>query len=135
MADRSEQKNGGVMVFVCNWIPAIGADNAGVVEAAYPANTTIVPVACTGRLTAGILLETFRSAGAVLVLGCSHEECHFVSGSKRCGDIIEETRELLPMVGIDPDRLGFELLTESDGNLFAETLTRFVHGLNGEKRA
>ena len=122
-------------MFVCNWIPAIGADNAGVVGASYPVNTTIVPVTCTGRLTAGILLEAFRSSEAVLVLGCAHEECHFVSGSRRCGDIIEETRELLPMVGIDPDRLGFELMTESDGNLFAETLTRFVQGVNGEKRA
>ena len=134
MTNRAEQKSGEILVFVCNWVPAIGADNAGVVEARYPANTTLIPVACTGRLTPGILLEAFRSAGAVLVLGCAHDECHFVSGSKRCGDIIEETRELLPMVGIDPGRLGFELLTESDGRNFADTLTRFAREVNGGKR-
>ncbi len=130
MTDRTH-KSDGILVFVCSWVPAIGADNAGVVEAAYPANTTIVPVACTGRLTPGILLGAFQSAGAVLVLGCAHEECHFVSGSRRCGDIIEETRELLPMVGIDPGRLGFELLSESDGKTFAETLTRFCRAADG----
>ena len=135
MTDRAQQKAGGIVVFVCNWVPAIGADNAGVVEASYPANTTLIPVACTGRLTAGILLEAFRSAGAVLVLGCAHDECHYVSGSQRCGDIIEETRELLPMVGIDPARLGFELLAESDGETFADTVTRFAREVDGGRRA
>jgi len=135
MTDRAEQKSGEILVFVCNWVPATGADNAGVVEARYPSSMTLIPVACTGRLTPGILLEAFRSAGAVLVLGCAHDECHFVSGSKRCGDIIEETRELLPMVGIDSGRLGFELLTESDGKTFADTLTRFACEVDGGKRA
>jgi coenzyme F420-reducing hydrogenase delta subunit len=126
------RENAGIVVFVCNWIPSIGADNAGVVDATYPANTTILPVACTGRLTPGTLLETFGSgAGAVLVVGCAEEECHYVSGSRRCGDVIEETRELLPLVGIEPDRLGFELLSELDGAGFAETVTRFAAGADG----
>lgn len=117
----------GIVVFVCNWIPLIGADNAGLLEAAYPASTSIVPVACTGRLTPGILLEAFGGgADGVLVAGCALDECHYVSGSRRCGDVIEKTRELLPLVGIEPDRLGFELLSETDGATFAGTVSRFT---------
>ena len=104
-----------ITVFICNWVPATGADNAGVVGAEYPPNTTIVNVACTGRLTPGILLEAFRTADAVLVIGCEHDECHYVSGSKRCGGIVDETRELLPLVGIDSERLSFVLMSDEDG--------------------
>lgn len=118
---------GGIVIFVCNWVPSIGADNAAAVEASYPANTTILPVACTGRLTPGILLRAFGSgAEAVLVVGCDLEECHYVSGSRRCGDAIKETRELLPLVGVDRDLLGFELLSETDGRTFAKTVSDFV---------
>jgi coenzyme F420-reducing hydrogenase delta subunit len=128
--------DGGVVVFVCNWVPSIGADNAALVEATYPANTTILPVACTGRLTPGILLRTFGSgAQAVLVVGCALEECHYVSGSHRCTGVIEETRELLPLVGVDPDLLGFELLSETDGRTFAKTVSDFVAVVESRVRA
>ncbi|MCK4547001.1 MAG: hydrogenase iron-sulfur subunit [Candidatus Eisenbacteria sp.] len=119
-------RHGGITVFICNWIPAAGADNAGVVEAQYPPSTTIIPIHCTGRLTSGILLEAFRSADAVLVVGCAHDECHYVAGSRRCEDIIDETRDLLPMVGIDAGRLGFVLMSESNGDAFADTVSRFA---------
>jgi len=119
--------NGGIVVFVCNWIPAIGADNAANVEATYPPTTTVLSVACTGRLTPGILLSAFEAgAEGVLVVGCAPEECHYVSGSLRCGDVIEETRELLSLVGIEPGLLGFELLSDVDGGAFAETVSRFA---------
>ena len=64
------------------------------------------------------------------VVGCAEDECHYVSGSLRCGDVIEETRELLSLVGIEPGRLGFELLSEVDGGAFAETVSRFAAGVD-----
>jgi coenzyme F420-reducing hydrogenase delta subunit len=61
-------RDSNVVIFTCNWYPAIAADNAGVVGEEYPSDTRIVTLTCAGRLTPALILDAFGSgAQGVLV--------------------------------------------------------------------
>lgn len=90
------------------------------------AGTTVVPVKCSGLVKVSFLLRLFaRDSDAVLVLGCLEQDCRYFNGSIRCRKIVDETRKILELAGIDPSRLGFELISESQGKEFKKIYKRF----------
>jgi len=115
-----------IIFYCCEWNPYIGADNAGAQEIQYPANIKIVPVNCSGRITPKLILNAFEyGADAVLIGACGKGECHYISGNKTCEAVVKETKQLLQLSGIDPQRLGFELFSEISGEYFVSVVTRF----------
>ena len=121
-----KNKNSLIFIFACEWIPYTSADNAGVSKLSYPVNTRIFRVNCTGRITPAHLINAFKQdAAGVLVAGCAEGECHYVNGNSECLRVIEETKQLLNYLGIEPDRLKFEMFAEMDGARFAEVVTTF----------
>ena len=44
----------------------------------------------------------------------------------KCGKVIEETREILRLLGIDERRLRLKWISASEGAVFAEEVHRFV---------
>ncbi len=53
-------------------------------------------------------------------------DCHYLEGNVRCQKVIEETREMLRLLGIDERRLRLKWISASEGAAFAEEIRSFV---------
>jgi coenzyme F420-reducing hydrogenase delta subunit len=116
-----------IAVVPCTWHPMTAMENAARDGLKHGANATVIPVKCTGLVKVSFLLRLFaRGLDGVLVLGCKDGDCHYYNGSKRCGDIVRETREVLELAGIPGKRLRFELISETQGKEYMRVLTDFI---------
>ena len=93
-------------------------------EFMYPHNVRILPVQCTGNVSARLIQKTFElGADGIIVLGCYEDKCHYESGSKAASIRINLLKSMLQFSGIDPGRL------EKDG-VFCESSDNFVRTAN-----
>ena len=121
-----------VVAFCCNWCSYAGADLAGVSRLQYPTNIRIIRLMCTGRLEPVFVLKAFEwGADGVLVSGCHPGDCHYISGNEKAQKKVEETWNLLDLLGIDRERLRLQWVSASEGQKFAESVTEFVEMLRG----
>ncbi len=94
---------------------------------------TVMPVKCTGLVKVSFLLKLFaKGIEGVLILGCNEGDCHYYNGSERCGQIVDETRELLALAGIPEKRLGFNLIADSQGKEFKRVVVGFGRQFAGK---
>jgi coenzyme F420-reducing hydrogenase delta subunit len=86
------------IAFRCNW--------AREAEPTRHAELKLVRVACIGRIPAGLLLQAIEhGAGQVLVLGCPENECRHQNGVRLARAQVGIVRDLLHLLGLDPDRV------------------------------
>ncbi len=124
-----------ILAFVCSWHPLAAADNAGADGRSYGTATAIVPVDCAGVVSAAAIIKAF-SAGAdgVLITACGRGDCHYSNGNESCEKVVEETRDLMRLAGVVPQRLRLDLSSDVDGGRFVALLDEFaaeIAGLNG----
>ncbi|MFP4169793.1 MAG: hydrogenase iron-sulfur subunit [Methanomassiliicoccales archaeon] len=116
-----------IVAFCCNWCAYAGADLAGVSRYQYSSRIRIVRVMCSGRVDPALLLRTFqKGADGVMVLGCHPGDCHYLNGNEEAERRVGRTRELMGLLGIDPERLYLNWVSASEGGRFAETTDDFV---------
>ncbi|HIE39038.1 MAG TPA: hydrogenase iron-sulfur subunit [Anaerolineales bacterium] len=116
-----------IVVFACNWCSYAGADLAGVSRMQYPPTTRVIRVMCSGRVTPGFILESFRQgADGVLVTGCHPGDCHYISGNEKALATVERTKRLLHLLGLETDRLRLEWISAAEGARFARVMTQFT---------
>jgi len=119
-------KSSMIVIFTCNWYPAIAADNAGVVGRSYTADTRVMTLTCAGHVTPATILDAFGSgAQGVLVAACKPELCHYVNGSSKCEEVVRETRELACLLGIGEERIMLETFDSEDVEHFATCVDAF----------
>lgn len=120
----------GYLVFACEWSGYSAAEIAGAQGLAYPANTRIIRLNCTGRLQPGLILKALElGAAGVMVLGCAPGLCHYEQGNERCAAAFEQAHGLAQLLAMD-DRLRLEWIPPDDGMRFAQVVSDFV----GERR-
>jgi coenzyme F420-reducing hydrogenase delta subunit len=111
----------------CQWHPLTAMENAAKDGFHYEGRAMVMPVKCTGLVKVSYLLKLFaKGVRGVLVLGCREDDCRYYNGSKRCAEIVEETREILDLAGIPPERLQFHVVGESQGAEFKRVLKGFL---------
>ncbi len=124
-----------IIMFACNWCSYAGADLAGVSRMQYPATQRIIRVMCSGRITPTFILDALTGgADGVIVSGCHFEDCHYISGSRKAEKVIEETRELMHLLGMDTRRLRFELISAAEGQKFATVAKEFTEEIQALNR-
>ena len=127
-----------ILAFVCSWHPLAAADNAGADGRSYGTATTIVPVDCAGVIPAAAVLKAFaRRAEGVLIAACGRGDCHYTNGNESCEAVVEKTRALMELAGIDSRRLRLDLSSDVDGGRFVALLDEFsgeLAKLNGRAR-
>ena len=113
-------------IIACSWHPLESIENAAREGFTYGPAILVLPVRCTGAVTIANMLRLFaKELEGDLVLGCVEGDCHYFNGSERCGEIVAETREILEWSGIAPERLGFTLVSGSEGKNFMNALGDF----------
>jgi F420-non-reducing hydrogenase iron-sulfur subunit len=109
-----------IIGFLCRWCSYAGADLAGTMRLQYPPNIRIIQVPCTGKIDILHLLQAFEvGADAVLVSGCHAGDCHYMAGNYYAWKRVERTQEILPKVGLEPERLEMFHVSASEGPKFA----------------
>jgi F420-non-reducing hydrogenase iron-sulfur subunit len=111
-----------VVAFCCHYCAYSAADLAGSMRLEYSPNVRIIKLMCTGKLDTSYLLKAFEDgADAVFVAGCEEGSCHFVEGNLRAKKRVNQAKNLLKEVGIEPERVEFFNIGASNAGLFAKT--------------
>ena len=130
------------VVFSCNWGAYSAVEAAGVQRLAYDPSVRLIRMMCAGRVHEGLLLRAFaQGAARVLVLACGHEgevsQCHYYAGNDRAGNdragndqaahAVTQVRQLMGLLGIDPQRLALAEMLPGEGDRFVSALEAFVN--------
>jgi F420-non-reducing hydrogenase iron-sulfur subunit len=62
----------------------------------------------------------------VFIGGCHPGECHYVKGNYYARRRAVMLRELLEVIGLEPERLKLEWVSASEGTIFAEVVKDFT---------
>jgi F420-non-reducing hydrogenase iron-sulfur subunit len=93
----------------------------------YPTNIRIIRTMCSGRVDPLHILEAFRQGiDGVLVTGCHIGDCHYITGNQACEKRVNFLKEVLPQIGLEPERLRLEWVSASEGGKFAKVVKEFV---------
>ena len=111
--DSKENPEPTIITFAC-WECAYSATDALGMSArdqvdlknGFSSHVRIVPVQCTGNVSARLIQKTFDlGADGIIVLGCFEDRCHYDSGSKASTIRVSLLKQMLEFEGIHPDRL------------------------------
>jgi F420-non-reducing hydrogenase iron-sulfur subunit len=110
-----------VVAFCCHYCAYSAADLAGSMRLEYAPNVRIVKLMCTGKLDTLHLLKAFEDgADAVFAAGWEEGNCHFLEGNIRAKKRVNQAKQILKEVGIEPERVEMYNVGASDAGLFAK---------------
>lgn len=116
-----------IIGFLCNWCSYTGADLAGTSRLQYPPNIRVIKVMCSGRVNPQFVLKALQEgADGVLVSGCHPGDCHYIEGNYYSRRKLTLLGDYLGFMGIDPRRFMVSWVSASEGQKFAEVVTRFT---------
>jgi F420-non-reducing hydrogenase iron-sulfur subunit len=119
-----------IIAFACNWCTYAAADLAGTSRVQYPPNLYIVRVMCSGMISPEYVLRAFeRGADGVMVAGCKYTDCHYIDGPVKCDAMFAKLKRLVHILGLEDERLRREMISTSEGTVFARVVGEFVEQL------
>jgi len=119
-----------IVAFACNWCTYAAADLAGTSRVQYPPNVYIVRVMCSGMISPEYVLRAFeRGADGVIVAGCKYTDCHYIDGPVKCDAMFAKVKRLVHILGLEDERLRREMISTSEGTVFARVVEEFVDQL------
>jgi len=119
-----------IIAFCCNWCTYAAADLAGTSRVHYPANVRIVRLMCSGMVDPMYVLKAFEGgADGVLVAGCHLVDCHYIDGPEKCDAMFAKLSKMMHVLGLEDERLRREMISTSEGTVFARVVKEFVDQL------
>lgn len=83
---------------------------------------------CSGRIDLEHILRAFTNGqDGVLIGGCRLNECNYVTHGNY--DALSNTylfRKIMAHIGLNPERLGIEFMSGSDGNILVDVINKFT---------
>jgi len=119
-----------IVVFCCNWYSTAGADITSILKLKIEPYSLMIRTMCSGRVEPTFVLHAFSSgADGVMVIGCYPGDCHYESGNYKARRRIMLLKNTLLQLGIDPERLRLELISESEGSKLQGLMSGFIDKL------
>ena len=116
-----------IVVFCCNWCSYAGADLAGTARMKIKPYCRIIRTMCSGRIEPTLVLHTFAQGGdGVMIAGCHPGDCHYNSGNYKARRRVMLLKNMLPQLGIEPERLRLEWISASEAPEFQSTVNEFI---------
>lgn len=116
-----------IIAFACNWCTYAAADIAGTSRIHYPPNVRVIRVMCSGMVDPIYVLRAFEGgADGVLVAGCHYVDCHYLNGPIKCDAVLERLKKVVHILGLEDERLRREMISTSEGTIFARVIQEFV---------
>ena len=121
-----------IVVFCCNWCSYAGADLAGTSRLKIKPQFRIIRTMCSGRVDPALILYAFnKGADGVMVAGCHPGDCHYNSGNYKASRRMKLLKNMLPQLGIEPERLRLEWISASEAPKFQSTVNEFISEITG----
>ncbi len=106
--DETEEKPR-ILMFVCENDAYPALDLAGMDRAAYDASVRVIPLRCLGSMNIVWIADALsRGIDGVLLMGCKFGDdyqCHFVRGSELANRRLENVKETLQRLQLEPERI------------------------------
>jgi len=119
-----------IVAFLCNWCAYTGADLAGTSRIQYPPNVRIIRMMCSGAVDPVYIIKPLLDgADGVLIGGCHPGDCHYQEGNYKARRRVAILKNILRQMGFDEERVWLRWISASEGQLFAETVTKMVEAL------
>ena len=116
-----------VVVFCCNWCSYAGADLAGTSRLKIKPQFRTIRTMCSGRIEPSFIVHAFaQGADGVMIAGCHPGDCHYNAGNYKARRRIMLLKNMLPQLGIEPDRLKLEWISASEAIKFQSTVNGFI---------
>ena len=121
-----------ILAFLCNWCSYAGADLAGISRFEYPPSIRPIRVMCSGRVDRDFVLEALRLGAGMILVGACHlpYDCHYISGNGRMKKRMEVLANMLPKLGLSPERLRVEYVSAAEGVKFAQIIRQMTEQLH-----
>jgi len=117
-AIKPEQKN--IIVFACHW------------NGSHPGDEALQNIA--GNSTHMLVFQALESgAKGVLITACGPDDCHFGFGTKQSSRTFETIERLIHLVGIKPERVGYQHVPNSNTAMFLDVVSEFVQTVEKSK--
>ncbi len=119
-----------ILVLACENDAYPALDMAGINRRELPASLRVVPVRCLGSVNAIMAADAFsRGFDGVLLLGCKpgdDYQCHFIKGSELLTTRMDNVRETLSRLMLEPERAQVMEVAISDFDALPKRLAEFV---------
>jgi len=116
-----------IIAFGCNWCTYAAADLAGTARLHYPHNVRLIRVMCSGMVEPDYVLRALEGgADGVLIAGCHHSDCHYINGPVKCDTMFDRLKRMIHILGLEDERLRRELISTSEGVIFARVIKDMV---------
>jgi F420-non-reducing hydrogenase iron-sulfur subunit len=85
---------------------------------------------CSGMVNPEYVLRAFeKGADGVIVSGCHYTDCHYIDGPVKCDAMFAKVKRLVHILGLEDERLKREMISTSEGTVFARVVKEFVEEL------
>ena len=116
-----------IIVFCCNWCSYAGADLAGTSRLKIKPYFRVIRTMCSGRVEPTFIFHAFtQGADGVMIAGCHPGDCHYMSGNYKSRRRIMLLKNMLPQLGIEPERLRLEWISASEAPQFQSSVNGFI---------
>jgi quinone-modifying oxidoreductase subunit QmoB len=119
-----------ILVFACENDAYPALDMAGIGRLHYPPSVRVIPVRCLGSVNSILIADAVsRGFDGVALMGCRSGEdyqCHFIRGSELLQTRMDNVRETLDRLALEPERVQVMEVAISDAHRIPELLNGFV---------
>jgi quinone-modifying oxidoreductase subunit QmoB len=122
-----------ILVLACENDAYPALDMAGTLKKTYEAGVRIVPLRCLGSTNVVFIADAVsRGIDGVLLLGCRYGDdyqCHFIKGSELANRRMENIRETLGRLRVEPERVKLVQVTIADYEKLPQIVNEFADEL------
>ena len=127
------RRNPKIVLFQCQYCLASSADQDWV-EHDLPEHVKLVKVPCSGRISPLFIMNAFqKGADGVMVSGCMPEKCHFITSNLGARRQLDEFRDFLLYLGLEPERFKFLWMNLIERGLIQKEIVEFTAELKAMK--
>ena len=132
--DEFEDEKFRILVFMCENDAYPALDIAGLNRIRYSPFVRVIPVRCLGSVNMVWVREAMNSGiDGVLLIGCKYGEdyqCHFATGSELAETRLENMREAVERMQIEPERLQLTQLAINEYDKLPALINEFVEQIS-----
>jgi len=116
-----------IIIFCCNWGAYAEADLASTSRLENKPYFRIIRTMCSGRIEPTFIFQAFaQGVDGVMVAGCHPGDCHYNSGNYKARRRLMLLKNVLPQLGIEPERLRLEWISASEALKFQSAVSEFI---------
>ena len=87
----------------------------------------VIRATCSGRIEPTFAFQAFaQGADGLMIAGCHPGDCHYNSGNYKAMRRVMLLRNMLPQLGVEPERLRLEWISASEASKFRSAVNGFI---------